>query len=73
MTIKIDSKKMKIERIKKGMSIAALSQASGLSVSSVWKIENEFTAPTPSSAKKICQALNVDFDQLFMIVDEKGA
>lgn len=72
MTIKTDSKKLETERIKKGMSISALSMASGLSVSSIWKIENEFSRPSPSSAKKICNALGVEFDTIFEIVEKEA-
>lgn len=70
MTLRAKVNNIKAARIKKGMSIRALSKAAGLSSATVFKIENEGTIPAPLTAKKICDALNAEFDQLFEITSE---
>ncbi len=67
MTIKAKINELKEARVKKGFSIRGLGQASGLSAATVFKIENDVSVPLPSTAKKICDALNCKFEDLFEI------
>lgn len=56
-------------RIKKGMSMRALAEKAGMSVSAISKIERgAVRSIRPLSAQKICSALDVSFDALFDIV-----
>lgn len=71
MTIKAKTYNMKTTRIKSGMSIKALSKKSGLSTATICKVENGAIVPMPMTAKKICDALEADFDDLFEIVEKE--
>lgn len=65
---------IKISRVKKGMSIRQLAKNAGINPVTISKIENGLSKPNPSTASKICVALDTDFDQLFEIIDvKKGA
>lgn len=68
MTIRVKIEELQTARIKKGMSLRLLSKAAGLSSATVFKIENGEYAPLPSTAKKICDALEIRFDDIFEIV-----
>lgn len=68
VTINPDGRSICLTRIQKGLSIRALANKSGLSVAAVSKIEQGATKNIrPLSAKKICSALEVPFDDLFII------
>jgi len=67
MTIRAKINELKRARVKKGFSIRGLGQASGLSVATVFKIENDLSVPLPATAKKLCDALDCNFDDLFEI------
>lgn len=67
MKIICNSKELETIRIKKGYSRHSLSIKSGLSKLAVSRIEKGEVNPTPKSAKKICDALEVDFDEIFSV------
>lgn len=54
-------------RIKKGLSRYSLSKKAGLSKLAISRIEKREVNPTPRTARKICDALNVEFDEIFLI------
>lgn len=56
-------------RLKSGFSLRALATAAGLSYGAVLHAEHG-GAVTPKNARKMCDALDVDFDELFVIVEE---
>lgn len=55
-------------RIKKGYSITGLAKAMKVNASVVFKMEKG-GGIRPSTAQKACEALNEDFDTLFIIED----
>lgn len=68
-TVTGGGKSICMARIQKGMSMRALAEKAGLSVSAVSKIERgAVQSIRPLSAQKICSALEVPFDSLFAIV-----
>ena len=67
MKIICRSKELETIRVKKGYSRYSLSIKAGLSKLAVSRIEKGEVTPTPKSAKKICDALNVEFDEIFSI------
>lgn len=67
MKIKCNSKNLESIRIRKGYSRYELSVKAGLSKMAVGRIETGAVNPTPKSAKKICDALNVAFEEIFII------
>lgn len=72
--IKSKSNQVKINRIKKGLSTRAFYNMAGISSATLCKIENYNTSLLPQTAKKICEALELKFDDLFEIIEtEKGA
>jgi putative transcriptional regulator len=52
-------------RIKKGFSQRELARKTGLSCSFISQIEKKNRNVSPSTAKKICDALEVDFEDIF--------
>ncbi len=69
MKITLKDNNLQILRIKNGLSCFGLSKLAGLSKLSVERIEQKLVNPRPQTAKKICQALQVDFDEIFKIID----
>lgn len=67
MKIICKSKELETIRIKKGYSRYALSIKAGLSKLAVSRIEKGEVSPTPKNAKKICDALDTEFDKIFII------
>jgi transcriptional regulator with XRE-family HTH domain len=65
MIIKVNVEAFVNERIKKGFSQRSLAKASGLSGALISQIENEERNPSPNSANKLCEALNVKFEEIF--------
>jgi transcriptional regulator with XRE-family HTH domain len=62
--------KLKILRIKKGMSIKALAQASGVSEPTIGRIENENAFPHATTLLKLAKALGVSMDELIVETEE---
>lgn len=52
-------------RVKAGYSQRGLARAAGLTSGYMSQIERGLRHPGPAAAKKICMALNVEFDDLF--------
>lgn len=69
MKIILKENNLEVLRIKKGFSRYYLSQKAGLSKLAISRIENKKVNPTPMSAKKICDALEVSFDEIFLIAE----
>lgn len=55
-------------RIKQGFSITGLAKTMNVNPSVVYKME-QGGGIRPSTAQKVCEALNKDFDTLFIIED----
>lgn len=64
--IKAIGKKIKVLRIKKGWSLRDMQQTTGLNYSTLSCIERSGST-TPRSAKKIADALETEFDEVFEI------
>lgn len=60
-------------RMKKGLSQRKLARLTGLSVGCISQIETGKRNPTPATAQKICQALEVEFDSIFEIAEDREA
>lgn len=56
-------------RIRKGMAGRSLAKKAGLSNTTVSLAEKNIPV-LPSTAKKICMALEMEFDDLFQIVED---
>jgi transcriptional regulator with XRE-family HTH domain len=56
--------RLKEFRKKRGLTLAQLAEASGISVSSLSKIERDLNVPTVVNLQKICAALNVTINDL---------
>lgn len=66
--IMIKGNKLTEIRIKKGLNIRDLNKLCGVNTSILSRTENGKTTPSPKTAKKICEALEASFDELFQIV-----
>lgn len=64
-------RKISFLRIRAGMSMRELSRQTGLNIGTISGIENKSNPVTPKTAKRICEALNTDFDTLFVIKDKE--
>ena len=69
--IKVKGKALIKVRIQQGFNLRSLGEQCGVSYSSISKIENSKQCPCPRIAKKICDVLNISFDDLFEIIDNK--
>lgn len=54
---------------KKGLSNSGLSKKANISAATIHNLTHEVSFVTPVTAKKICDALNLDFDKIFQIVE----
>jgi DNA-binding XRE family transcriptional regulator len=65
--VKIKAKRsLRDIRIKKGLSITGLAKVMKVNPSVVYKMENG-NAVRPATAKKVCVALNEEFETIFII------
>lgn len=58
------SKKLKLERNKKGYSQEELAFRAGINKNTIWKIETGQTSPNIVTLEKIAYALDIDFATL---------
>ena len=65
MVIKVKVKEFVEARIKNGFSQRGLARKTGMSAVTISQIENGDRRPSPATAKKICEALNVSFNDIF--------
>lgn len=65
MTIKVNINAFVQARIKMGYSQRELAKRANLSSALISQIENNERNPSPGSAKKICDALSVNFEEIF--------
>jgi DNA-binding XRE family transcriptional regulator len=65
--IKMNTKKLIELRIKQGLSSLALGKKAEISSGAIWALENDTRDPSAATAKKITDALGVEFDELFTI------
>ncbi|QPW14139.1 helix-turn-helix transcriptional regulator [Mammaliicoccus sciuri] len=54
---------------KKGLSNSGLSKKADISTATIHNLTHQVSYITPATAKKICDALSLDFDELFKIVE----
>ena len=57
-------------REKKGLSLRALAQRTGLALKTVWRYEKGLSAPTLRSARVLCRELDVELVTLALLMDE---
>jgi transcriptional regulator with XRE-family HTH domain len=69
MKIKVNASAFVQARIKMGFSQRELAKRTKLSSALISQIENDERNPSPNSAKKICDVLDVAFDDIFFAVD----
>lgn len=58
--------------IKLGFSKRGFARFIGVSEATLIQISNGKQSPRPETARKICKALNVEFDEIFAISNERG-
>jgi DNA-binding XRE family transcriptional regulator len=59
--------KLTATRLKNGMSIRSLAKKAGINPTTVFKVSAGKCNATPTTAKKICEALGEKFDELFEV------
>lgn len=69
--IEVKKKPFQEARLKKGLTQRALANKAGVTQSTIFSLENKKTNPTPTTAKKVCEALDVGFDEIFNIVEKE--
>lgn len=67
--IKTDCFKLSELRIRQGMMGTDLAAKVGVTKQNIYAIEGGRTNPNPALAKKITEALNAQFDDIFSIVE----
>jgi transcriptional regulator with XRE-family HTH domain len=68
--IEVNKDRLAEKRIKQGLSLKTLADKAGVHYATVNRLENGTTNINPDTAVKVCNALSVDFDEIFVI---KGA
>ncbi|GAQ19138.1 helix-turn-helix protein [Oceanobacillus picturae] len=56
--------------IKLGFSKRGFAQANNIADSTLIQVSNGKQSPRPETARKICEGLQVEFDEIFLIVEE---
>ena len=56
-----------LTRMKKGFSLRKLAEAANVDYSTINKLENGKQKTTPETAKKLCSALGVSFEEVFIV------
>lgn len=70
MSYAINTDRMKLARLEKGYSQAALAQKSGVTLVTVCLLETKKTkTPRPSTIKKICDALGIAVTDVLVAVE----
>jgi len=69
LKIKTDRAKLAELRIRKGVSIADLAKKVGVSKESIYAIEKGRFNPSPATAKKIAEELDIPYDDIFSLVE----
>lgn len=72
MTIAPKIQNLQSIRIKKGLSTKQLAKKASLNALTILNIENGSSTPNPSTAAKICTALEAEFDELFELKEREG-
>ena len=70
--IVVNPQKMAELRVKAGYSQNSLAKESDTSSALISRLEAGTSNPRPSSAAKICRALNLNFDELFTYSEQEG-
>lgn len=71
--MKIGGNQIALMRMKQGLTLRQLGAMADLSASSIAAIEKGVSLPRPGTAKRLCDALGVAFEDLFSIEsDERG-
>ena len=68
----IKTRELKLLMIKRGFSGAGLAQAAKLTQAHIVNILRGRVSPRPSTAKKLCDALGCEFDDIFEIKAENS-
>lgn len=69
LKIRTNRSKLAELRIRKGISIADFAKKVGVSKESIYSIEKGRFNPSPSTAKKIAEELDVSYDDIFSLVE----
>lgn len=64
-------KRITAARLLAGYSLAAMGEKSGVSASTIFKLEQKAKKVRPSTAKSIADAIGVPVEDLFEIVEEE--
>lgn len=70
--MKLNGKKIALYRMKRGLSLKALSELSGIDSGTINRLEHGKASPRPRTVKSLCEALEVPFEELFTIVEQPG-
>lgn len=63
--LKAKSEEIRETRIKRGYSLRVLGDIAGLNYATISNLENGKCSPYPATAKAVCEALKMNFDDLF--------
>lgn len=64
-----DPKEFRTIIYKKGLSNSGLSKIADVSTATIHNLTHQVSFITPVTAKKICDALEIDFDKIFQIIE----
>jgi transcriptional regulator with XRE-family HTH domain len=73
ITVDTKTNRIRIERMRRGLTLEELGEKVGITKSSMSALENGKSAPRPSTAKKLCDVLGLEYETLFMISEREEA
>lgn len=63
--------RIRIERMKLGLTLEELGEKVGVTKSSLSALENGKSAPRPRTAKRLCDVLGLEYEELFAAAEWK--
>lgn len=70
--MQISGEKIALFRLKRGLSLRAVSEISGIDTVTINRLELGKSNPRPKTVKALCDALGASFDDLFTVDNERN-
>lgn len=68
--MKLNGEKIAVYRMKKGLTLKALAELSGIDSGTINRLEHGKASPRPRTVRALCEALEAPFEDLFTIIEQ---
>jgi transcriptional regulator with XRE-family HTH domain len=69
--MKISGNRIELARMSRGLTLRELGNMANVTAGSISAIERGVSKPRPKTAKLLCDALKMDFNELFIVAEVK--